>query len=185
MQEMNRNEMIDFLRKINDRSRLLTQERERLQKTAMTMNDAIEVNTFKKFDGEGGSGHFGSPDKVLRILLASFKDVSDDRRDLALRMQAIYEKEEEIRYVRRCVGRLEVEEKILVTEAYINNELGESMVARTGMCMASLYKTLNGIIDRLVVIYNAGCQSVKSENAENMWRELAALGGGEGVLCAG
>ena len=94
--------MIEFLKGMEKREKILQEEKVILRSSVETLEEAIARNNFAHHDDGSGIVASGfAPDKVLRILLNSQRDIEDETRAMVLRMRDIYEKEDQINY-QRC-----------------------------------------------------------------------------------
>ena len=78
MERMTKAEMIDFLKNMNRKERILADEKKRLRGSVETLEEAIERNNFSRSTDESGIVAQGfSPDKVFRVLLNSQRDIEE------------------------------------------------------------------------------------------------------------
>ena len=169
MERMSKAEMIVFLRGMNQKAQMLEDEKKRLRGSVETMEEAIIRNNFAKNIDESAPGSPGfSPDRVLRILLNSQRDIEQETRDMVLHLRDIYEKEDQISFVRRCLQQLESEDQYLIQEAYFNDMGYEQLCMKFFISRSHLYRKLNKAVDTLVEIYNASCQDEKSFRAQKL-----------------
>ena len=123
MERMTKAEMIDFLKNMNRKERILADEKKRLRGSVETLEEAIERNNFSRSTDESGIVAQGfSPDKVFRVLLNSQRDIEEETRSMVLHLRNIYEKEDQISFVRRCLLEIDTTEQLLIREdIYICN----------------------------------------------------------------
>ena len=108
MERMTKAEMIIFLKGMDQRTKILEEERRRLMGSVETLEEAISRNNFAHHDDGSGIAAPGfAPDKVLRVLLDSRRDVEEETRDMVQQLREIYEKEDQIRFIRRCLLQME------------------------------------------------------------------------------
>ena len=155
MERMTKAEMIDFLKNMNRKERILADEKKRLRGSVETLEEAIERNNFSRSTDESGIVAQGfSPDKVFRVLLNSQRDIEEETRSMVLHLRNIYEKEDQISFVRRCLLELDTTEQLLIREAYMNDVVVERLVSKFCMSRSQLYRKLHKAVDNLVEIYN-------------------------------
>ena len=165
--------MIGFLKGMNQKARILEDEKKRLRGSVETMEEAIERNNFSHGGDESGIKTPGfSPDKVFRVLLNSQRDIDEDTRAMVLHMRDIYEKEDQISFVRRCLLEIDTTGQLLIQEAYMNDVVVERLVSKFSMSRSQLYRKLHKAVEDLVEIYNASCQSQKSFRAQRLINEV-------------
>ena len=159
--------MIEFLKGMNKRAMLLEEEKRRIRGSVETLEEAIERNNFAHHGDETGIATPGfSPDKVLRVLLNSQRDIEEETRNMVLQMRDIYEKEDQINFVRRCLLRMETKEQDLIREVYINDTVIDKLVPKMNISRSQLYRYLQRAMDNLLSIYNASCHEFVSIRAK-------------------
>ena len=173
MERMTKAEMIDFLKNMNRKERILADEKKRLRGSVETPEEAIERNNFSRSTDESGIVAQGfSPDKVFRVLLNSQRDIEEETRSMVLHLRNIYEKEDQISFVRRCLLEIDTTEQLLIREAYMNDVVVEQLVSKFCMSRSQLYRKLHKAVDNLVEIYNASCQDQTSFRAQRLISEV-------------
>ena len=173
MEKMSKAEMIDFLKGMNQKTQILEEEKRRLRRSVETMEEAISRNNFSHKGDESGITTPGfSPDKVLRVLLDSQRDIEEETRSMVIHMRDIYEKEDQISYIKRCLLDMDTLDQMLIREAYMNDVVVEQLVTRFCMSRSQLYRKLHKAVDKLVEIYNASCQTQCSFRAERLITEV-------------
>ena len=91
---------------------------------------------------------------------------------MVLHMRDIYEKEDQISFVRRCLLEIDTTGQLLIQEAYMNDVVVERLVSKLSMSRSQLYRKLHKAVEDLVEIYNASCQSQKSFRAQRLINEV-------------
>ena len=173
MEKMTKAEMIDFLKGMNQKTKILEEEKRLLRGSVETMEEAIARNNFSHNGDETGIVAQGfSPGKVFRVLLNSQRDIEEETRAMVLHMRDIYEKEDQISFVRRCLLEIDITEQLLIREAYLNDVVMEQLTAKFCMSRSQLYRKLHKAVDNLVGIYNASCQGQKSFRAQRLISEV-------------
>lgn len=173
MERMTRAEMIDFLKGMNKKTQILEDEKKRLRGSVETMEEAIERNNFSHKTDESGIMTQGfSPDKVFRVLLNSQRDIEEETRAMVLHMRDIYEKEDQISFVRRCLLEIDTTEQLLIRDAYLNDIVVEQLASKFCMSRSQLYRKLQKAVDNLLKIYNASCLNQKSFRAQRLISEV-------------
>ena len=158
---------------MNQKAQILEEEKIRLRGSVETMEEAILRNNFAHKGDESGISTPGfSPDKVLRVLLDSQRDIEEETRAMVLYMRDIYEKEDQISFVRRCLLEMDTQDQVLIREAYINDVVVEQLVNKLCMSRSQLYRKLQKAVDNLVDIYNASCQGQSSFRAQRLISEV-------------
>lgn len=173
MEKMTKAEMIDFLKGMNKRAKLLEEEKRRIRGSVETLEEAIERNNFARHGDETGISTPGfSPDKVLRALLNSQRDIEEETRNMVYQMRDIYEKEDQINFVRRCLLQMETKEQDLIREVYINDTVIDKLVPKMNISRSQLYRYLQRAMDNLLHIYNASCHEFVSIRAKRLISEV-------------
>ena len=173
MNKMTKAEMVEFLKGMELRSKILKEEKRQLLGSVETMDEAIKRNSFSHADNGSGSTSAGfAPDKVLRVLLSSQRDIEEETRAMVLHMRDIYEKEDQIRFVRHCLLQMESSDQHLIREAYLKDVLIDQLGYRLCLSRSQVYRRLQRAVDHLVEIYNASCQEISSFRAQRLIREV-------------
>lgn len=173
MERMTRAEMIDFLKSMEKKTQILADEKKRLRGSVETMEEAIARNNFSHKTDESGIMTPGfSPDKVFRVLLNSQRDIEEETRAMVLHMRDIYEKEDQISFVRRCLLEIDTTEQLLIRDAYLNDIVVEQLASKFSMSRSQLYRKLQKAVDNLLKIYNASCLNQKSFRAQRLISEV-------------
>ena len=173
MEKMTKDEMIEFLKGMEKREKILQEEKASLRGSVETLEEAITRNNFAHHDDGSGIVASGfAPDKVLRILLNSQRDIEDETRAMVLRMRDIYEKEDQINYVRKCLLKMGIQDQYLIREAYFNDMVMEKLVTRFNISRSQIYRKLHKAVENLVKIYNASCHEVSSFRAQRLINEV-------------
>ena len=95
MNRMTKEEMIEFLKGMDQRRQILEEEKRRVRGSVETLEEAIQRNNFSRNADESGIIASGfSPDKVLRVLLNSERDIEEETRAMVKRMREILETED-------------------------------------------------------------------------------------------
>ena len=141
-----------------------------------TMEEAIRRNTFSRKGTDDGiiSGGF-SPDKVLRVLLNSERDIEEETRDMVFRMRDIYETEDQIALVRRCLHQMPARDEHLLTEAYIDDVRIDYLEEEMSLSRGYIYKLLRKAMKRLLAAYNEECRKVENSKADRLIKEVSPL----------
>lgn len=173
MERMTRAEMITFLRGMNRKQEFLEEEKRRLRGSIETMEEAIARNTFSRKADEGTASSPGfSPDKVLRILLNSERDIEEQTKAMVYRMRDLYEEEDQIEYIRRLILQMDGKDQRLLNEVYIQDVVVDQAHEKLGMSRSNLYRLLQRAVQRLLDRYNAGCKDTYSSKAQRLIREV-------------
>ena len=173
MEKMTKAEMIEFLKGMNRRAKLLEKERIRIRNSVETLEEAIERNNFAHHGDETGIATPGfSPDKVLHVLLNSQRDIEEETRNMVYQMRDIYEKEDQIFFVRRCILQMDPKEQDLIREIYIKDTVIETQAARMNISRSQLYRLLQRAMNNLLGIYNASCHEFISIRAKRLISEV-------------
>lgn len=172
MEKMNRKQMIDFLRDMKKRKEALSDEKIRIRSSAETMEEAIRRNTFIHSDNDGSSTHGYDTDKVLHILLNSERDIEEEKRSMVLQMHVIYEIQDKINYIQQCILLLPGADRKIITEVLIDDENVGKMADKYGFCLSHFYEKLNQSVDRLVDLYNQGCEHAGCGSADRFILEV-------------
>ncbi len=173
MEKMTRPEMIEFLKGINQRQKFLDEEKRLVKGSVETLEEAIQRNSFAKNPDESGiiSGGF-SPDKVFHVLLNSERDIEEETRSMVCRMRDLYEMEDQIDFVRTCILQIPAKEQFLINEFYIKDSVIEVLSTQTNLSPSYLYRKLKSALERLLTVYNSGCEQARSIKAERLIREV-------------
>ena len=173
METMTKPEMIEFLKGMDRRDQLLEDEKKRLRCSVETMEEAIERNNFAHHGDESGITMPGfSPDKVLRVLLNSQRDIEEETRNMVYRLRDIYEQQDQINFVRRCLMKMEVRDQQLLREVYINDSAVEVVASKMCLSKSYSYKLLQNALCSLLSIYNASCHEQTSIRARRLISEV-------------
>ena len=172
MERMTREEMADFLRNMKARQAALKEEKGQLLGSVETLEEAIKRNSFARMDSDGSGFQGFNPDKVLKVLLDSQRDIEEETRYMAKRMHFIYEMEDQIDYVEDCLFRLEEAERKLLMEAYVKGGVIDQMADKFGYSRSYFYKKLNRTLDKLVSVYNKNCRTALYMKADRLLKEL-------------
>ena len=173
MEKMTKTEMIEFLKGMNRKEKVLEEEKKTLRSSVETMEEAIIRNSFaKSVDTASPSSSAFSPDRVLKILLNSQRDIELETKAMVLHLRDIYEKEDQIDFVRRCLRKLNGEDQALIRDAYINDTVIDHLSQRWCFSRSQLYRKLSKAIDALVTVYNASCQGENSFRAMRLMSEV-------------
>lgn len=176
MEKMTKDEMIVFLRGMRERKQYLKGEKTRLMGCVESLEEAIKRNSFARRDDTSGiPGGGSSPDKVLRILLNSQRDIEEETRCLVLLLRDIYEAEDQIGFMDRCLLRLDGKDQFLLNEAYVMDSAVESLCDKLNMSRSNVYRRLSLALSRLLLIYNAGCETAESNKAVRLMKEVSAF----------
>lgn len=90
MEKMTKDEMIEFLKGMEKREKILQKEKAILRGSVETLEEAIARNNFAHHDDGSGITTPGfAPDKVLHILLNSQRDIEDETRAMVLRIKLL------------------------------------------------------------------------------------------------
>ena len=173
MKEMTAEEMIIFLRGMKQQQEILEEEKKILRNSVETLEEAIQRNNFTHHGDESGVASSGfSPDKVLNVLLNSRRDIEEETRNMVCRMRDIYEQEDQIKFVWRCLRQMKIHEQYLLREAYINDVIIEKLGKTLNISKSHLYRQLNKAMDNLLDIYNHSCHQVSSIRAEQLIKDV-------------
>ena len=173
MEKMTKDEMIEFLKGMNRREQILEEEKKRLRGSVETMEEAIERNNFAHHGDESGINTPGfSPDKVLRVLLNSQRDIEEETRNMVFQMRDIYEQQDKINFVRRCLLKMEAQDQHLLREVYINDSAVEVVASKMCLSRSYFYKLLHKALGSLLSIYNASCHEQTSIRARRLISEV-------------
>lgn len=91
---------------------------------------------------------------------------------MVCRMRDIYEQEDQIRFVWRCLRQMKIREQYLIREAYINDVIIEKFGKTLNISKSHLYRQLNKAMDNLLDIYNHSCHQVSSIRAERLIKDV-------------
>ena len=173
MEKMTKAEMIHFLKGMESRQEYLEDEKARLRGCIETLEEAIQRNTFSKPEDEAGviSNTF-TPDKVLKVLLNSRRDIEEETKSMVFRMRDIYTAEDQIDFVRYCLLQLSGQDQFLLNEAYVKDVMIENMMKTMSMSQSNVYRLLQRALKRLLDLYNARCQEMESRKANRLISEL-------------
>ena len=173
MEKMTKKEMIAFLKGMDKRKEYLENEKSRLKGSVETLEEAIQRNTFSKPDDDAGavSGTF-SPDKVFRVLLNSQRDIEEETKSMVYRMRDIYSAEDQIDFVRYCLLQLNGDDQFLLNEIYVKDAMIENMMKTLSMSQSNVYRLLQRALERLLEVYNSGCQEAVSRKADRLITEI-------------
>lgn len=176
MEKMTKDEMITFLRGMRERKQYLKDEKARLMGCVESLEEAIKRNSFaRREDNSDVTGGGSSPDKVLRILLNSQRDIEEETRNLVLLLRDIYEAEDQIGFVERCMLRLNGKDQFLLHEAYVMDSAVESLCDKLNMSRSNVYRRMSLSLSCLLSVYNAGCEIENNHKAERLMREVSAF----------
>ena len=170
---MTRDEMIEFLKGMDRRKKLLDEEKSRIRGSVETMQEAIYRNNFARHDdGSGVTASGFSPDKVFRVLMNSQRDIEIEARNMANQMLAVYEREDQLDHVRRCILKMGVQEQYLLNEVYVKDKLVETLVGKMHYSRSHLYRMLQKALDQLLDLYNSTCLQTESYKTNRLKKEL-------------
>ena len=173
MEKMTKDEMIEFLKGMEKREKILQEEKAILRGSVETLEEAITRNNFAHHDDGSGIVASGfAPDKVLRILLNSQRDIEDETRAMVLRMRDIYAAEDQIDYVCRCLYRLDGQDQYLINEVYVKDVIMDQLTNILNMSRSNVYRLLSRALERLLCMYNEGCQSAESYKADRLMADI-------------
>ena len=173
MNTMTRDEMIEFLKGMDCRKKLLDEEKSRIRGSVETMQEAIYRNNFARHDdGSGVTASGFSPDKVFRVLMNSERDIEVEARNMVIQMKAVYEREDQLDHVRRCLMKMKVQDQYLLNEVYVKDNLVDSLTGKLHYSRSHLYRMLQKALDQLLDLYNSTCQQTCSYKADRLLKEL-------------
>ena len=173
MNKMTKGEMIQFLRGMNRRKQILEDEMRRLRGSVETFGEAIQRNTFSRNEDMSGIIASGfSPDKVLRILLNSERDIEEETRSMVIRMRQIYEMEDQLDFVRWCLFQIPAREQQVIQEIYVNDGLIDTLAKQMSLSKSYMYKFLARAMEDLLSVYNSRCESKQNARAERLIRDV-------------
>ena len=173
MEKMTREEMIIFLKGMDTKEKQLKEAKMRVRSSVETLEDAIKRNSFaKRTENVGGTGGV-STDKVLKILMSSHRDIAMETVNMVRVMQDIYEREDQIGFVKRCLWQLDVTDQQVIGEIYIKQETLVSASFTFNISISQLHRRALKAVDRLLELYNAACQDQESSKAKWLLWEVA------------
>ncbi len=173
MNRMTKEEMIEFLKGMNRRKQILEEEKWRLKGSVETLEEAIQRNNFSRNADESGIIAAGfSPDKVLRVLLNSQRDIEEETRSMVIRMRDIYETEDQIDFVRWCLFQIPAREQQVIQEIYVNDMLIDTLAKQMSLSKSYMYKLLGRAMDNLLSVYNSRCETRPYARAERLIRDV-------------
>lgn len=173
MEKMTKDEMILFLKGMNHRIKTLEEEKRRLIGSVETLEEAISRNNFARHDDGSGITTPGfSPDKILRILLNSQRDIEEETKAMVVHMREIYEKEDQIRYIYRCLWQMDMSDQRLIRDAYFNDVVIEQLASVFSLSKSQVYRKLQRAVDHLVEKYNASCTETPSLRAQRLIQDV-------------
>jgi len=173
MEKMNRKQMIEFLRDMNKKKEVLDAEKTRILSSVETIEAAIKGNTYSHPDNIGAGFIRGyDPDKVLKILLNSERDIQEEIRCVVTQMESIYEIEDMINSVRHCLILLSGSDGKMISEVFIEHKKVSAIAEDYSFCQTYFYTRLNQAVDRLVNLYNSECERSGNERAEHFRRDI-------------
>ena len=169
MEKMTREEMIEFLKGMDCRKKLLDEEKRRIRGSVETLQEAIYRNNFARHDDGSGITAAGfSPDKVFRVLMNSERDIEIEARNMVFQMKTIYEREDQLDHVRRCLMKMKAQDQYLLNEVYVKDNLVETLVGKMHYSRSHLYRKLQKALDRLLDMYNSTCRQTGNYKTERL-----------------
>ena len=173
MNRMTKEEMIEFLKGMDQRRQILEEEKRRVRGSVETLEEAIQRNNFSRNTDESGIIASGfSPDKVLRVLLNSERDIEEETRAMVKRMREILETEDQIDFVRWCLFQIPAREQQVLRELYVNDVVIEALAEQMCLSTSYLYKLRSRAMNRLLSVYNSRCESRPYTKAERLIRDV-------------
>ena len=158
--------MIEFLKGMDCRKSLLDEEKRRIRGCVETMQEAIYRNNFSRHDdGSGVIASGFSPDKVFRVLMNSERDIEVETRNMVSQMKAVYEREDQLDHVRRCLQKMGIQEQYLLKEVYVKDNMVDSLVGKLHYSRSHLYRMLQKALDQLLDLYNSTCLQAGSRKS--------------------
>ena len=91
---------------------------------------------------------------------------------MVYRLRDIYEQQDQINFVRRCLTKMEVRDQQLIREVYINDSAVEVVASKMCLSRSYFYKLLHKALGSLLSIYNASCHEQTSIRARLLISEV-------------
>lgn len=91
---------------------------------------------------------------------------------MVFQMRDIYEQQDKVNFVRRCLLKMEAQDQHLLWEVYINDSAVEVVASKMCLSRSYFYKLLHKALGSLLSIYNASCHEQTSIRARRLISEV-------------
>lgn len=129
-------------------------KRQELLSHVESFEESIIRNTFSKPVDTIISSNHGSKDKIYKIYTKSREDFDKQMDDVSDELLKIYEKEDLIRFVKKCMRRMPLFQEMALTELYIEGMRLDEYCKRHYMSRPEASRLQRNALKNLLVIYN-------------------------------
>ena len=155
LRKMNETEMVRFLKDMGVMEHHIKRELNQLQNQVETIEGAIERRNYPSLDySDVRVQQDMDTDRTLQVLLDARADVDRELRNLELRKQELYQKEDQMHLVRRCLSRLPYDAQDILICSFIKGEGWRVYIRRKCICQSYYYKLRRDAVSDLCEIYN-------------------------------
>ena len=188
MKKMKETEMVRFLKDMAAMERHIKIELNQLQSQVESIEGAIERRNFPSVDYTDIRVQKDlETDHTLQVLLDAREDVNRELRNLELRRQELYQKEDQMHLVRRCLSRLPYDAQDILICSFIKGEGWRMYIRRKCICQSYYYKLRRDAVTDLCDIYNLEIEQMmfleqkrltsrrrRNQNSKNADRNISA-----------
>ena len=147
--------MVRFLKDMAAMERHIKIELNQLQNQVESIEGAIERRNFPSVDySDIRIQKDLETDHTLQVLLDAREDVDRELRNLELRRQELYQKEDQMHLIRRCLSRLPYDAQDILICSFIKGEGWRMYIRRKCICQSYYYKLRRDAVTDLCDIYN-------------------------------
>lgn len=148
--------MILYLQDMRGKEERLQEKKRELYGKIETLEEAIERNTFAKRENEDDilTGGSYDKDKLYRILMLAYKDIDDELEYTAGQLLDLFEQEEKLKKMWRCIDRLPPRQAEVIEALCIDGVRWLDYARVVCQSRASVGRVRKKAIENLLSLYN-------------------------------